>query len=71
MGRRIANAVVYGAVGYVAGALGGGALVSALSANTHDRSLEAAMTGAFVCGPLAAAVASIAGFVRAGRRTPP
>ncbi len=45
-----------------------GLLVSLLSSNSHDRSLEAAMTGAFVLGPLAAVVAFAVGYVRAGRR---
>ncbi|MGE3646381.1 MAG: hypothetical protein AB7F96_21250 [Beijerinckiaceae bacterium] len=42
--------------GYLTGAFGGGWLVSVLSSNTHDRAMEAAMTGAFVLGPLGAAV---------------
>lgn len=47
-------AALLGAVGYVIGAFGGGVLVSTFSSNQHDRSLEAAMIGAFVCGPIAA-----------------
>jgi hypothetical protein len=46
---------------YVFGALGGALLVSTLSSNVHDRSLEAVMTGAFVTGPLAAAIGLVAG----------
>ena len=46
-------------VGYVAGAFGGGFLVSALSSNRHDKSVEAAMTGAFVIGPIVAIIAFI------------
>jgi hypothetical protein len=43
-------------------------LISWFSSNTHDRSVEAAMTAAFVFGPFAALIAFIVGVVRAGRR---
>jgi hypothetical protein len=56
--------VLLGALaGYLVGAFGGGFTVSALSGNTHDRSVEAAMTGAFVLGPLGAAVGCLVAFV--------
>ncbi len=48
-------------IGYVAGAFLGGMAVEYLSSNRHDRSVEAAMTGAFVTGPLGA----VAGLVLA------
>lgn len=51
--------------GYLAGAFGGGVLIDALSANTHDRSVEAAMTGAFVTGPLGAVAGLIAALLLA------
>lgn len=51
--------------GYLVGAFGGGVLIDALSANTHDRSVEAAMTGAFVTGPLGALVGLIAALLLA------
>ena len=41
------------------GSFGGMILVETFSSNLHDRSIEAAMTGAFVIGPLLAAVAVI------------
>jgi hypothetical protein len=44
-------------VGYIVGLFGGMGLVSLLSSNTFDRSMEAAMTGAFVIGPLVAVLA--------------
>ena len=65
MGRRLAIGLLCGVLGYVAGAMGGGFLVSVLSSNTHDGSVEAAMTGAFFFGPLVAVVAAVAGFLRA------
>jgi hypothetical protein len=46
--------------GYLVGAFGGGWFVSEFSSNTHDRSVEAAMSGAFVFGPMLAVVAFIA-----------
>ena len=51
--------------GYLVGAFGGGILIDALSANTHDRSVEATMTGAFVTGPLGAVVGLIAALLLA------
>lgn len=45
-------------LGYAAGAFGGGFLVSVLSSNSHDKSMEAAMTGAFVVGPIFAIIAA-------------
>ncbi len=53
--------------GYLLFAFAGYFLVEALSSNVHDRSLEAAMTSAFVVGPLGAVLGFIAGFIMAGR----
>lgn len=54
--------------GYLIGLFGGMLLIETFSSNTHDASLEAAMTGAFVFGPLMAAVAVFALLVfRSGR----
>jgi hypothetical protein len=44
-------------VGYIVGLFGGMGLVNLLSSNTFDRSMEAAMTGAFFIGPLVAVLA--------------
>jgi hypothetical protein len=65
--RRIGIGMLWGFVGYVCGAFGGGWLVNQLSSNTHDRQLEAAMTGAFLFGPLVGIVAFAIGLWRAGR----
>ena len=67
--RRFGIGVLWGVAGYVVGAVAGNFLVTAFSSNTHDRSVEAAMTAAFVLGPLAAVTAFVAGFLRAGRRS--
>ncbi len=55
--------------GYALGALAGDFLIATFSGNAHDRSVEAAMTGAFVVGPLAAVIAFVLGVVW-GRRSP-
>jgi hypothetical protein len=70
-GQRLALSLLGGVAAYVTGAFAGGWLVSVLSTNTHDRDLEAAMTGAFVIGPLAAVAGFVATFLllqRRGRR---
>ncbi|MFO0731288.1 MAG: hypothetical protein U0231_02635 [Nitrospiraceae bacterium] len=47
-------------------------LIQLLSSNTHDKSLEAAMTGAFVIGPACALLSGIiALMVRSGRTHAP
>lgn len=58
---------LWGAIGYLCGAFGGGFLISQLSSNNFDGDVEAAMTGAFVTGPLVGVIAFIIGAVRAGR----
>jgi hypothetical protein len=54
---RILIGVLILASGYIIGAAVGYALVLASTSNTHDASVEAAMTGAFVAGPIVAVVA--------------
>jgi len=56
-----------GAASYLAGALAGTLLTTMLSSHTHDKSMEAVMTGAFYTGPLAA----VLGFVLAAALTRP
>jgi hypothetical protein len=58
-------------LGYMIGAVGGGFMIALLSSNTHDRSLEAAMTGAFVLGPVAAILGFAGAFGRAKPGAPP
>lgn len=51
---------VFAAIGgYLTGLFSGMLLIETFSSNRHDQSLEAAMTGAFVTGPLMAAAAVI------------
>jgi membrane associated rhomboid family serine protease len=53
--------------GYALGAFAGFFIIQWLSSNVHDRSVEAAMTSAFVFGPLGAVAGFVVGFVLAGR----
>jgi hypothetical protein len=55
--------------GYLVGLFGGMLLIETFSSNQHDKSVEAAMTGAFVSGPLMAVVAVIVLLVFRSRRT--
>lgn len=57
--------------GYAIGAVAGYWLTFALSPNRHDLALEAAMSSAFVYGPVAAALGAIIGFVVARRPPAP
>ncbi len=65
VGKRLLLSFGLGLVGYVVGLFGGLGLVSLLSSNQHDRSMEAAMTGAFVVGPLTGLLFAVVTFVRA------
>ena len=62
---RLALVLLAAAIGFVVFAVGGYALIAQFSGNAHDRSVEAAMTGLFVGGPIGA----IVGAVVAVRRT--
>ena len=53
--------------GYVLATLVGYFLIVQFSSNAHDREVEAAMTSAFIAGPIGAVFAFIVGFVRSGR----
>lgn len=48
---------------YAIAAVGGYFLITKLSSNTHDKSMEATMTGAFVFGPIAAIIAFIVAYL--------
>jgi hypothetical protein len=66
--KRAGVVALYAIGGYVSFAVAGYLLVSVLSSNTHDRSVEAAMTSTFVLGPLGALVAMVVGVIRTGRK---
>ena len=61
--KRFLLSVLVAAAGYIVGAVAGYVLIGQLSPNSHDRSVEAAMTAAFVTGPLGALVAFAAGMI--------
>jgi predicted membrane metal-binding protein len=65
--KRFGIAVLFAIVGYLVAAVASYFLVGLLSSNVHDRSVEAAMTSAFVFGPIGAVVAFVAGLIRGGR----
>ena len=46
-------------LGYVVGLFGTMAAIELFSSNQHDKSIEGAMTGAFVGGPLVAVISVI------------
>lgn len=58
--------LLFAVVGFVVAAGVGYFLVSTLSSNRHDRSLEAIMTSLFVIGPIGAIVAGVVAYFRAG-----
>ena len=66
--KRIGLGVLFAIGGYLIAAFAGYFLIATLSSNTHDRSLEAAMTSVFVFGPLGAIVGFAIGFIRGGRK---
>jgi len=66
--RRFGIGLAYAVGGYFGGALVGYFLIATFSSNTHDRSVEAAMTAAFVAGPLGAVIAFVLGVMLAGKR---
>ena len=65
--KRVALVLLYAVGGYVLFAVVGYFVVSRFSSNMHDRSVEAAMTSAFVVGPLGGLIAIVVGAVRSGR----
>ena len=52
-------------LGYGLGAALGWGLILALSPNTHDRAVEAVMSGFFIFGPIAAVIGGVLGLVYA------
>lgn len=66
--KRLAYSLLGMIGGYMAGAVGGYFLVMQASSNSHDKPVEAGMTGAFVTGPLGATVCGVIGFLLGRRR---
>jgi hypothetical protein len=66
--RRFGIGLLCAIAGYAVAAFAGYFLIMQFSPNMHDRSVEAAMTSAFVLGPAGAIIAFVIGVVRSGRR---
>lgn len=66
---RLLRGLGYAVVGYAVAAPLGYLLVSQVSSNAHDAGLEAAMTAAFVIGPLGGVIGFVTGLLR--RRATP
>jgi hypothetical protein len=71
MMKRIGTALLCAIGGYLIAAVAAYFLIEWFSSNMHDRSVEAAMTSAFVLGPLGAVLGFVAGFILGGRREAP
>ncbi len=56
-------------LGYIVGLFGTMAAIEIFSSNTHDKSMEAAMTGAFLGGPLITVISVIAILMLRRKRT--
>ena len=65
--KRVAIGLLCAVGGYAIAAIAGYFVIDWFSSNTHDRSVEAAMTSVFVLGPLGAVVGFVVGFVLGGR----
>ena len=65
--KRFAIGLLCAVGGYVIAAFVGYFLIDWFSSNTHDRSVEAAMTSVFVFGPFGAVVGFVVGLVIGGR----
>ena len=66
--RRLGFGLLFAVVAYVAAAFASYFLISAFSSNVHDRSVEAAMTSAFIFGPVGALLGFVGGCIFGGRR---
>lgn len=60
---RLLRALAGIVVGYLVGAIAGYGLTELFSTNRHDKALEAAMTAAFVAGPIGAVLGLVAGIM--------
>ena len=62
--QRLARVLLWACVGYVLGAIAGGLLVSALSANSYDREQEIFTTALLIGGPLGALLGAGVGWFK-------
>ena len=64
---RIVRIILGLVLGFAAGTAIGATLISLFSGNTHDKSVEMAMTSIFVTGPIGAIIGLLAGLLWARR----
>jgi hypothetical protein len=60
--KRTGIALLYAVFGYFITAFAAYWLIMWFSGNTHDRLLEASMTGVFIAGPIGAIIGALIGF---------
>jgi hypothetical protein len=65
--KRFGIGLAFALLGYVALAVLGYGLILKLTTNVHDPELEAAMTAAFLAGPVGAVIGFTVGFIRGDR----
>ncbi len=65
---RLLGGVAGLALGYVFGVAAGALLVALFSTNTHDKSVEMAMTSLLIAGPAGAVAGLIVGLIKGGAR---
>jgi hypothetical protein len=66
--KRVGIGFLWAVSGYAIAAFASYFLIEAFSSNTHDRSVEAAMTCLFLLGPPGGIVAFAPGFLRSGKQ---
>jgi len=67
--RRLGFGLLFAVVAFIVVAVASYFLVLEYSSNTHDRSIEAAMTSVFFCGPVGAVAGFVVGMIAGGRRS--
>ena len=66
--RRLGFGLLFAIAGFILAAIAAYFLIMEFSSNVHDRSVEAAMTSAFVFGPIGGVIGFVAGVILGGRR---
>jgi len=67
--RRIGFGLLFAIIGFLVAAIASYFLILEFSSNTHDRSLEAAMTSVFFFGPVGGLAGLVSGIIFGGPRT--
>jgi len=67
--RRIGFGLLFAFIGFMVAAIASYFLILEFSSNTHDRSVEAAMTSVFFFGPVGGFAGLVIGIIFGGRHT--